>query len=303
MEEDSAGQPNARRRARPTTTRFDPEALATMWGPLAQRRRPGFAWDGSSYAALGRTYAPNVASLALHLPALEALVTVAPTGFPSQPCLADTLSHIHRRHNIFEDEMSPNKCRRVAGNAADAWRIMMRHLYEIRKKGATPDSLQRVFCMMELPAQPAQSEQRDEVDEKNDDELVVVLQKKPDGDTAAGPMQRLTATDVAGMFPMLQDDDDDNDATARDEAKAKVSVAVLQDDDSDEAQADEVAVLQDGDDDDVDDDDDDSVEEVPFSRKCCCPECAQASTTNQMFHVDMRYRDSCLSMVMYVCVD
>ena len=56
----------------------------------------------SSFAALGHTYAPNVASLAQPYAALGR--TYSPTGFPSQPCLADTLSHIHRRHGIFEDE-------------------------------------------------------------------------------------------------------------------------------------------------------------------------------------------------------
>ena len=117
---------------RPQTSRFTPSALADRWDELARQRRPGFDWDGSSYMACGRSLALDTASLVAHKDALKMLVEVAPTAFPSHPCLKSVLLGMHRKLKIFGET---TKVERVSSEGADRWRIMCRHLYDIKKSG------------------------------------------------------------------------------------------------------------------------------------------------------------------------
>ena len=115
------------------TSRFAPTALAVKWDELAGQRRPGFEWDGTSYMACGRSLAPDMASLLAHKDALKPLIECAPTAFPSHPNLKAVLLGMHRRQKIFGET---SKVERTCAEGADRWRIMCRHLYDIKKSGA-----------------------------------------------------------------------------------------------------------------------------------------------------------------------
>eukprot|EP00959_Pyramimonas_sp_CCMP1952_P363003 7601429-Pyramimonas_sp.AAC.1 len=179
-----APRPSPRARAqRPMTVRFDPNVLLESWDALAKLRKPGFSFDGASYAALGRSLNPAPESLAKHARPLSVLIDVAPTGFPSHPCLATTFSLLHYKHQIFGSDLPPSALASTCAGAADSWRIMCKHLYTMKKDGFSADvpaDVQALLDKIELPKT----------------ELGVPAD---DGDAAAGvPIQ---ASDVAGLFP------------------------------------------------------------------------------------------------------
>ena len=143
------------RSPRPLTVRFPSDRAAEDLKPLAERKRVGFAWDASSYSALGRSLAPCPASLSAHGLVLEILAKWANTCFPSQTCLTDTIVILHKNHKILGADVSNAKLPREAARAADSWRILMKHCYELKKKGASVACLQHILDVIELPpAQP-----------------------------------------------------------------------------------------------------------------------------------------------------
>lgn len=144
--------PSGQRGPRPNVTRFESGALVARWSELASRKRPGFQWDGSTYAALGRSLTPNIGSLERHRDALEGLIEVAPTAFPSQPALKGSLLALHLKHNIFEGAHDA-KAQKLATDGADAWRIMCRHLYELKKQGCEIAGLQPLLDKIILPTE------------------------------------------------------------------------------------------------------------------------------------------------------
>jgi hypothetical protein len=122
------------RNPRPTTCQFNVEDLYKKWEPLAQLRRPGYKWDCSTYEAQSRTQSAHIPGLVAHAPALKALLGLAPSGFPSHKLLRLTLFQLAEKYTIFED-VPPRLHWKCASEAADVWKVVCRHVYELRKKG------------------------------------------------------------------------------------------------------------------------------------------------------------------------
>ena len=121
------------RRPRPVTQRFDVEALVDAWRPLCRIRQNGFEWDGSSYPS-GHRGVPNLESLHLHAPALHPLLLLAPCGFPSH---LDVEAAIHQLDGELSILKTPGVfSARASSLAADGWRTMCKHLYDLRLSGA-----------------------------------------------------------------------------------------------------------------------------------------------------------------------
>ena len=139
----------AARKPRPKTTRFEAHAFAKEMEPIANQRVVGFEWDGTSYDALERSRTTrSTSSLASHLPVLEPLVRLAPTGFPSHSCVREAMMLLHARFKIFGDIGNTFK---VANDAASNWRTMTRHIYDMAKDGVKEPVLQHLIDMIELP--------------------------------------------------------------------------------------------------------------------------------------------------------
>ena len=110
--------------------------LYTDLEPLAEAQDDKVAWDGTSYSKSTRNCRPDPFSLMDHSAILEVLAKHSPTGYPSYAILKSCFVQLSKLHDIF----APNKKAmgdlfdegEVAGDAADQWRLMMRHLLEIK---------------------------------------------------------------------------------------------------------------------------------------------------------------------------
>ena len=135
------------RAPRPTTTHFDPAALAENWNHLAKIKTPGFQWDGSSYER-GRGPNVDVLSLALHAAALLPLLLLGITGFPALADIRAALLLVNDSHGILVGP--PRFIYKIATDAADKWRIMCAHVYQLKKSGATNTPIQELIDIIKL---------------------------------------------------------------------------------------------------------------------------------------------------------
>ena len=118
-----------KRQPRPTTFHFHSPKLVEDWKPLAELKEPGFKWDGTSYGR-GRQDTPNVTDLAKHTAALDALISMAPSGFPAHTDLRATFLALQETTPIME---GPDKYHfNIATDSADNWRVMCRHIYKLK---------------------------------------------------------------------------------------------------------------------------------------------------------------------------
>ena len=193
------------RAPRPRTSHFDATALVNAWAPMARLRR-GIQWDGSGYSALGRTLVPAPASLERHVEPLEKLVELAPTGFPSHPVLRQALAQLHEKFGILGD-MRPDQMLKISSQAANHWRIMCRHLYELKKKGGCTgfDAVNKVIDKVQLPSEEVHGE-----DDHGNSASQAQAQETDSADAAAGPPtppKPLSAQDVQSLFPAMDQSD------------------------------------------------------------------------------------------------
>ena len=144
----SVGRP---RRQRPKESQFVGTTLADKWGARAARKEPGFAWDGSGYMS-SRTQALDETSMLPYAEVLKILLEVAPSGFPAQRCLKDAFEELDKRHGILMCDA--RFVQRAASLAADAWRIMTKHLYNAAQaeKVMVNKELQQLVKKIKLPS-------------------------------------------------------------------------------------------------------------------------------------------------------
>ena len=120
-----------------------------MLDPLASPRSPGFKWDGSGYAS-ARGQAMDEESLLQHSAALEFLLQVAPTGFPAHRPLTLTFLELDKKHGILGADRP--FAQRAASLAADAWRVMAKHIYNVAMDSkAVPSTVRKLVDLIELP--------------------------------------------------------------------------------------------------------------------------------------------------------
>ena len=124
------------RRIRPCVGQFDVAKLIAGWDKLASQRAPGFKWDCSTYSALSRQSLPDFKGLSAHAPALKVVLELSPSGFPAYSLVRSAIYDLCRMYNIF-DNCPPKLQFKYAGEAADAWKILCRHVYELAKSGIT----------------------------------------------------------------------------------------------------------------------------------------------------------------------
>ena len=69
-----------------------------------------------------------------HKAPLDVILSLAETGFPQFSLIRRALFALAETHNIID---APKKMFwQYAGEAADSWRVLCRHIYELAKKGA-----------------------------------------------------------------------------------------------------------------------------------------------------------------------
>ena len=128
-------EPCKKRRPRPLTSDFDPNEMYELWKPRASVKDPGFKWDGSSYSNLSRNSQPNQAGLCVYKGPLQELLSKAPTGLPSHPALRETFLKLHDKHTVFD--VSDRFVFKAATESSDAWRIMTKDIYDLKKDGVS----------------------------------------------------------------------------------------------------------------------------------------------------------------------
>ena len=110
------------RRPRAQVSYFSSLQLVDAWQAIAEKRSPGFSWDGTSYPKGKRGLGVDRDALLQHHAPLEPLIRLAGSAFPAHGNLRLALEHLHARHNVFDkSSFEPFKC---ANDAADRWRIM-----------------------------------------------------------------------------------------------------------------------------------------------------------------------------------
>ena len=144
----------ASRAPRPTTSYFSVSDLKAAWKSDAEFKNPGFRWDGSDYTK-GRAGAPDKAGLVKHSRPLAALLKLAPSGFPSHGLVRQTLMDLHSSDKIFVD-VGVDRAWKVASDAADVWRVMCKHVYNVAKTPNVPDDLKDLAGLIRT-SQPSQS--------------------------------------------------------------------------------------------------------------------------------------------------
>ena len=143
--------PMAARAPRPKTKHFSSASLVEAWTPLLKLREPGFRWDGSSSEDQYEWSVP-VAKVMLYRKPLEALVSLADTGFPAHGDLEKTLHLIQKSFPAaFNVEQLGN---RVLSEIVVAWRSMCKTLYELKKSGCFPAEIQGLVDKIVLPIDP-----------------------------------------------------------------------------------------------------------------------------------------------------
>ena len=146
------------RAPRAPTVHFDHVLLASELKFLAVLKKPGsFSWTGEDYAALGRSLSPNQDSLAAHSSVLKIILKHAGTGFPAQACMNRAMVRLHNQHQIFGPDLPAYRVDKVCSTSSDHWRIMCKHVYELRKKTAECEDpgLQECLDAIDLSWMPA----------------------------------------------------------------------------------------------------------------------------------------------------
>ena len=138
------------RRKRPVESHFVGKTLADKWDALASLRTVNFAWDGSGYMS-SRTQNIDEMTMLPYAEPLKALLEVAPSGFPSHKCLMETFEELHNRYEVLSCDK--RFVLRAATLAAENWKIMTKHLYNIAlvDKKLNNEKLQELVKLIKLP--------------------------------------------------------------------------------------------------------------------------------------------------------
>ena len=123
---------------------------------LSHKEGLKFSWDGACYSKSSRNCRPDPFSLVDHAVFLEVLAKHAPTGYPSWATLKVLFVQLHKYYQIFEEASKSlgdafNE-EEVAGEAADQWRLMLKHCLEIAGSKKVPRALELTcFILVQGP--------------------------------------------------------------------------------------------------------------------------------------------------------
>ena len=99
--------------------------------PLLNLKVVDWAWDGSKFNA--RTPHSLLQSLLQHKPPLQALMSMAPSGFPAHSSMKSGLASCNNDFEIFD--CKPGQIDRVTTDSASAWRSMTKCIYNWKRNG------------------------------------------------------------------------------------------------------------------------------------------------------------------------
>lgn len=133
------------RAPRARTVHVDEDALLEEWRPLAQLRSTSIAWDGSLYSK-SRNQGVDKEGLIRHKKALVGLCRAAPSGFPSMSSVRGVLLRLEKEFGVLQAD--PKFVFKVATEAADSWRIMMKHVYTYKKRKSVPKELRELTDLL-----------------------------------------------------------------------------------------------------------------------------------------------------------
>ena len=160
----SGGARPAHRSPRTKHVSLQVSAVESELLPIAQQAPGllGFSWKGTSYTKMSRGLSADQISLGRHSQVLKVLLKSG-GPFPSQVSLRHVLQHLHVQHAILGE---PPDVRVACDEAADCWRIMLRHLHELKKatlKGrqVNPDLKELMDLIIVQPEGEASAEQPD----------------------------------------------------------------------------------------------------------------------------------------------
>eukprot|EP00959_Pyramimonas_sp_CCMP1952_P049479 1033760-Pyramimonas_sp.AAC.1 len=184
------------RSPRPLTSNFSEAQLKQQWSGLAKLKKPGFSWDASSYQVSTRTEKPDLESLENHARAARPLIELAPTGFPSIVNLRNVFVQLHKEYNIF-DSIDDRHVWKTATDASDKWRIVCKHVYNLKKAGASDSlaeypQLQGLVGLIQLPKP----------------KVPAAAESPGGGEPAPDAPGGIALEDVASMFPIADSDDE-----------------------------------------------------------------------------------------------
>ena len=116
-----------------------PGVLASNWESLAKLKDSGFSWQMNDLKNLSRNSFGCDLELCSHAAALDALLVLAPSGFPSYKDVRDALLQLHHHHGILN--CSCENIGKIAVKAADVFRVLCRQLYNRRREGHVTTNL------------------------------------------------------------------------------------------------------------------------------------------------------------------
>ena len=93
--------PNGRK-PRARTSHVDEGSLQAAWEEYTRLSDPGFAFDGSSYGKPLRSLCGDLQGLSQHAKPLGDLLTLAPSGFPSQGNARQVLLALHTKYKMLK---------------------------------------------------------------------------------------------------------------------------------------------------------------------------------------------------------
>ena len=140
---------------RPKTMAFVPELLYNEWEPLARKPLWGWSWDCKEYRK-SRWASPDEVILRRFAVPLTSLLTLCPSGFPAQDNLAYTLAMLQENMNVFGQLTAP-QAHRTCANAAEIWRTMCKHVYNLSKEKIWPTRINNLCAIIIHPQKPSSS--------------------------------------------------------------------------------------------------------------------------------------------------
>ena len=126
------------RRARSGNETFDVTRLASLLEPLARDKSPPCDFELSGYGKTRRSQGPDREGLQFYAPLLMAILTVAPTGYPSLVLLRETWLELQRKFQIMGPgthvHRDPSEWATIA---ADRIRLCLKHVVDLKKSATT----------------------------------------------------------------------------------------------------------------------------------------------------------------------
>ena len=115
---------------------FLPDDLYNCWASLVEVYRNAWSWDCKEYSK-SRAATPDVFTLRRFVVPLQPLLTMCPSGFPAQNNVSEALAMLQEKHQVF-GQLTPTQVRKTCTEAADIWRTMCKHVYNLSKEKPWP---------------------------------------------------------------------------------------------------------------------------------------------------------------------